>query len=157
MTDRFSVEGWRQAGYSGFVALATLDTSRIPTGPGTYAVLRNEHEPAQFTAASSGGRFKGKDPAVDRAQLASNWVPDTETLYIGKANELSQRLRQFRDFGNGRAVGHWGGRYIWQLADSRSLLICWSVSTGDPLLVEQQLIADFVAAHGARPFANLRD
>lgn len=157
MTDRYSTEGWRQAGYSGFVALATLDTSRVPSGPGTYAVLREPLEPVQFTATSSGGRFKGKDPAVDPAQLASNWVTDTETLYIGKATTLSQRLGQFRDFGNGRPAGHWGGRYIWQLADSRSLLICWSVSTGDPRSVEQQLIADFVAAHGARPFANLRD
>ena len=89
--------------------------------------------------------------------LQSNWVDDTDTVYIGKATSLRSRLRQYAAFGAGKPIGHWGGRYIWQLADASSLLVCWRPTTTTPASVESALIADFVSVFGKRPFANLRD
>jgi hypothetical protein len=61
------------------------------------------------------------------------------------------------DFGRERQVGHWGGRYIWQLANHRDLIICWKpLSNEDPCDVEKRLLNEFKNAFGRLPFANLR-
>lgn len=37
-------------------------------------------------------------------------------VYIGKAGTtLRKRLNQYLKFGNRQNIGHWGGRYIWQI------------------------------------------
>ncbi|WP_067867601.1 hypothetical protein [Nocardia vermiculata] len=57
----------------------------------------------------------------------------------------------------GHTVGHTGGRYIWQLADSPELLVAWREES-DASMLEQSMIQSFKAMHGGRrPFANLRD
>jgi hypothetical protein len=70
---------------------------------------------------------------------------------------LKSRLKQYMDFGAGKLVGHKGGRYIWQLADSDKLQICWMpTQSEEPEKVERRLIQMFKAVHGKRPFANLQ-
>jgi excinuclease UvrABC nuclease subunit len=76
-------------------------------------------------------------------------------LYIGKADALRRRVRQYMAFGAGRPVGHWGGRLIWQLADSDALLVAWR-ETAEPLRVEAELLNAFADVFGSLPFANLR-
>jgi len=53
-------------------------------------------------------------------------------------------------------VSHWGGRYIWQLADADELVTCWKTTPkSDPTREELKLLQAFTARYGKRPFANL--
>lgn len=153
----FSSEGLLARGFAGFTVLRNLDTRRAPAQGGVYTVLRRSTEPPSFLTVSLGGRFKGKDPTVSSRELSEDWVTGTPVVYIGKATSLRARLRQYRDFGNGKPVGHWGGRYIWQLADAAELLVAWKPTAEEPRTVEAEMIAAFVQQFGKRPFANLRD
>ncbi len=66
---------------------------------------------------------------------------------------LRRRLDEYRRHGAGRRAGHWGGGLIWQLADSDELLVGWR-EVVDARALEKAMIAEFVAMHGKRPFAN---
>ena len=62
-------------------------------------------------------------------------------------------------FGQGKPVGHWGGRLIWQLEDAKDLIVCWKVlEKEEPREEEKKMIQAFKKQHeGKRPFANLQD
>jgi len=119
--------------------------------------VRTAEQPPDFLEVSAAGWFKGKDPTTTGKMLATAWVADVPVVYVGKAANLSTRLTQYRRHGAGAKVGHWGGRYIWQLADRDDLLVAWKATPGeDPEDAESTLIDAFIAAHGALPFANLK-
>ncbi|MGB3797598.1 MAG: GIY-YIG nuclease family protein [Alteraurantiacibacter sp.] len=107
-----------------------------------------------FLKANPGGRFKGKNPTGSLDALTANWQ-DHEIVYVGKADQLRRRIRQFADFGAGKPIGHWGGRLIWQLAEPDQQRIAWE-ETPDrvPLEVEADMIAMFRREYGKPPFAN---
>jgi hypothetical protein len=97
-------------------------------------------------------------------ELKSNWVENSLVVYIGKAGSetskatLNSRLKQYFGFGQGKNIGHWGGRLIWQLKNSADLIVCWKpLPTDDPRTFENQLIKKFVSEFSKRPFANLAD
>ena len=162
------IEKLRECGFKGFKTVRELINScnDIPKEMGVYVVLReNESEP-QFIKEGSGGFFKGKNPNVSFSELKTNWIDNEPVVYIGKAGgskksaTLQTRLEQYMRFGQGENIGHWGGRYIWQLEDSKDLVVCWRTlpDDEDPREVERQMIAEFKTAHdGKRPFANLMD
>ena len=92
-------------------------------------------------------------------------MPGARIVYIGKANlgrtsrrGLRKRLDEFRRYGAGSPIGHSGGRRIWQLADHDELLVAWRVTDDcDARPLERELIAEFRAQYGARPYANMVD
>lgn len=128
-------------------------------------MLRATTESPGFLEVGTGGFFKEQDPNVAVEELQEKWVDGSHVMYIGKAGgkegkaTLKSRLKQYLGFGAGKAVGHRGGRYIWQLSDSRSLVVCWKIlHDEEPRDVEARMIQDFKREHnGQRPFANLQD
>jgi hypothetical protein len=155
---RAALEAIGFAGWETWGQLRADDLARVPRGPAVYVVYRADRGEPEFLTTNPGGRFKEQDPTVAVDVLREKWVPGAEVVYIGKADDGRRRLRQFARFGVGEPVGHWGGRFIWQLADSGELLvgghaISWEEMARD---YEKRLLAYFSQLHrGARPFANL--
>jgi hypothetical protein len=127
--------------------------ARVPDLPGIYAVTL-QALPATFLARSVGGHFKDKDPTVPIDLLEAKWLDGTETMYIGRASSLRDRLGLLGRFGRRDAVAHWGGRYLWQIAALAELHVCWCCAS-DPIEAERAMLHSFEATMGALPFANL--
>jgi len=153
---RFGEDFLRELGFEGFVRVLGLPTGAmvVPDAPGVYAVVRRDSGRPDFLQTSVGGHFKGKEPSVSLDTLRERWVEDAPTVYLGRAGRLRQRLNLLARFGRGEPVAHWGGRYLWQLADYDQLLVCW-LATGDQVQREAELIADFGEHFSSLPFANL--
>ncbi len=149
---------WLQAeGFSAIETVKHLRESRcasVPSEPGVYVVVRTSDAASVWLEVSTGGHFKGRDPSVPIAELESRYIRGAPLLYIGKADSLKRRLSQYVRFGIGARIGHWGGRYIWQLEDSAQLQIAWAVNP-QPRKRESELMAAFVATFGRMPLANL--
>lgn len=155
MTTGFSRAELEAEGFRGWLPLATLNNmAKVPTSPGVYLAYRVTPSKPDFLTASEAGRFKRRDPSIDVSALRSKWVTGANTVYIGKATHLRRRLRQYQQFGAGTPVGHWGGRYIWQLADHRSVLVAWRQAS-KPEVAEAELLRGFLSAYGKPLFANI--
>ncbi len=163
--DFSGTKGIAKNGFSGFVKVEALwaDSSQIPKERGVYLVLNPTFEDCKFIVPGVGGFFKGKDPNVSIQELESNHVHGSVVVYIGKAGSLTgnatlqSRLRQYLKFGQGKNIGHWGGRYIWQILNHSNLVFCWKpILDEDPRDVEKVMISEFLAKYGQMPFANLK-
>ena len=162
-----SLDVLEESGFTGFVSIAELQRTScraVSNEPGVYLVLAEPTETPLFLAESVGRHFKGLNPTAPIATLQSQWVRGTCVLYIGKAGDegkaatLWSRLKQYMGFGRGLRIGHWGGRSIWQLADSDTLKVAWKPTPNkDPRAVEAGLIGFFKQRYARRPFANLQD
>jgi len=159
------IEEIKKEGFVGFKPMRELfkDSSVVPQERGVYMVLNLSKE-KEFLTVGTGGLFKGKNPNVSPQTLENNWVENTIVVYIGKAGgeesgaTLQSRLGQYFRFGQGKNVGHYGGRLIWQLKNSENLVVCWKeLPDEDPRTVESLLIREFVSQFSKRPFANLKD
>ena len=114
----------KKAGFTGFKTVEQLwnDYSGIPSERGIYVILNPDCSQQKFLERGVGGFFKGKDPNVSLNELTTKWIDGCHLLYIGQAGgnnssaTLRKRLKQYLDFGQGKPVGHFGGRLIWQLA-----------------------------------------
>jgi hypothetical protein len=150
-------------GFRGFLSFGELEINQVPQVPGIYAVLKPEGFKRLFLSKSVGGKFKKQDPSLLQPALESHWIDDAEILYIGKAGAgaagtrgLRKRLQEFADFGRGKPVGHWGGRLLWQLANSQSLVIAWKeLEAAEVHSADAEYQAEFISMCGRLPFANL--
>lgn len=157
------IEKIKEAGFTGFVDIENLiDKKHEPSKhPGVYMVIKPDNETIEFINPGSGGFFKGKNPNVDISVLKQNYVNEAIVLYIGKAGSLTgkatlySRINQYLKFGQGKNIGHWGGRYIWQIKNPEKLIFCWKPIDTEPKEYERALINSFIKQYGKMPFANL--
>ena len=151
-----NVQAIVSAGFSEPVIIKELQENKslIPKQNGVYLILNFEKE-IKFLETGTGGFFKGKNPNVELEILKEKWIKETNVVYIGKATDLQKRLNQYFSFGNGKNVGHYGGRYIWQLENSKNLMVCWKSTNENPRGVEKDLINLFVSKFNKLPFANI--
>lgn len=158
-----SIAELKSIGFTGFLSIEKIikNYDVLPKQKGVY-ILIHSAENSNFLAVGTGGFFKQREPNVSIDELKRNWIKDSSILYIGKAGSenrratLHSRLKQYFNFGQGKAVGHWGGRYIWQLEQPYTILVCWMETPNiDPRIIEAEMIRQFVKKYGQRPFANL--
>ena len=145
-------------GFAGFAPPDELLKGRlveVPDMPGVYVVFRTTDQPPSFMTTSRGGHFKRKDPSVTVHLLQERWVDGTDIVYIGKADRLRRRIDQLCRFGAGEPVGHWGGRYLWQLEQCNEFVVAW-LPSANPLGLERELINEFKETFGRFPFANIQ-
>ncbi len=156
------LDGIDISGFSAAVTVTELKATQckaVPENRGVYLIIAPQGYEPKFLAKSFGGWLKDKDPSIPESVLKEQWVPGARIIYVGKAGGqkgLRQRLQQYMKFGCGVSVGHWGGRYIWQLKAHNDLLVRWKEIDADPDQAETELIQAFKYEHNKRPFANLR-
>ncbi len=159
-----NVDELKKNGFEGFVTIESHHKDMVPNEKGIYLVLDISGNKPVFMDINIGGHFKEKNPTVDLEILEKKWVDNTIVAYIGQAGggtssaTLKSRIRQLVAFGSGKPIGHWGGRYLWQIKGSTDLVLCWKVTPDrDSRLVENELIRSFVTQYGVLPFANLKE
>jgi hypothetical protein len=166
----FSKDNLLSMGFVGFIRLKDIenDYNIFPDCKGLYIIYIDDNQDIGFYNPGTGGLFKGKDPNVTIEELNRKWVKDANVLYIGRAggtakngrvynSTLRTRIMQYLKFGKGKNIGHWGGRHIWQIKESDTLMIAYKIlDEGNPVIEEQELINEFKSHYNGRlPFANL--
>ena len=148
-------------GFHGFKKVCDLMegmTEMVSDCGGIYMVLREIDTQPRFLYNSSAGWFKGKNPTKDKRCLLKKWVPGAHVIYIGKGDNLQERIDELLKFGMGKSNPHWGGRLIWQIEDSQNFLMAWKeVKPGErPRDLEYHFIRLFFERYKRLPFANWR-
>jgi hypothetical protein len=167
-----SLEEIKKYGFTGFVSIVELgkDFNIIPNERGVYLILKLDLE-LSFKKIGDGAYFKNEDPNVDIKILKQKWLENNIILYVGQAggirlgnwsnSTLKERIKAYIKFGNGKAIGHRGGRLIWQIENNKNLIVCWKElkdKIDDPCKIETQLLNDFKLRNNDKlPFANLRN
>ena len=146
-------------GFAGFRQIEDIcsdgGVDGVPVKAGVYAVLRAEVGEPIFLQSNCGGHFKGQEPTVPIEELKGEWVEGPDLLYLGRSNNLRRRIGQLCKFSQGEPVGHWGGRYLWQLAGHDELIVAW-LTTKEYNQRYDQLMREFRQDFDSSPFANLR-
>lgn len=136
-------------------------TISIPHTSGIYKVMAYPDfifKPKFSTTAIS--EYKGKSLLYDIRSLTDKYNSirpltgeDRNTLYIGKATDLYQRIRCFVKYAYGEVNKHRGGRSLWQLDNCHKLLIAY-YPCSNPREAERAELERFIYTNGALPFAN---
>jgi len=155
----WSRNGLQTARFTGFSRVGSWKDwiGTVPSDPGVYVVVCHQGQRPAFLASSAGGHFKQRDPTATKERLEREWIHEAEVLYVGKANLLRRRIDQLMRFSEGKPVGHWGGRFLWQVKGHEEFEVAWLTTLGaKPVEVEAGLLDDFRAEFGQMPFANIQ-
>ncbi len=147
------------AGFKGLHTVEAIHSGQfasIGDVPGIYGVFRLSDPHPRFSLKSAAARWKGQDPTIGVPALQAAWLNEAALLYVDKGASLRTRVRQLVEFGHGKQVAHWGGRALWQLSDADDLVVGWRPAE-NPKAAEAELLADFAAVYGTRPWANALD
>ncbi len=146
-------------GFSNFCRFEKLmdsGCSSITTDSGVYIVFipigLGVNINDETTAISM---HKGRNLLYDKQMLESKINRNSRILYIGKANNLRNRIRQYVRYGYGLCDNHRGGRAIWQLNNNKSLLIGYT-KYRNPRGIEIELLLEYEKIHNTLPFANFK-
>lgn len=147
--------------FEGFLKISDMikdNCSMVPARPGIYIIFSSNRDKPTF--CNSFKAFSADPvPARDIGILEKNWIEDTGIIYIGKARNLKNRLQAYMKWGQGKrgALGHKGGRDIWQLKNAGDMLVAWHVEESEaPEAVEKELLGAFKKEFQKYPFANHR-
>ncbi len=70
---------------------------------------------------------------------------------------LRRHSSQLCDFAAGNPVGHWGGRLLWQVDDSKGFVVAWLPTPDeDAFAAERKLMLEFRDIFGVWPLANIQ-
>ena len=165
----FTIDDLQADGFVGFVPLAAFEKPFVmgdgPDVEGVYVVLRESAVRPTFREDT---HRKPRSKIYTAAQAEAEWVDGSQMLYVGKGplrkprrgrrQGLAQRINEMRAHGHDGGANHYGGKLLWQIEDTDSLLIAWKVlieGTADD--VETALIRRFMdqAESGRTPYANI--
>ena len=158
-----TVAGLRAMGFEGFRSVRDLrrdDCRDLPRENGVYLLVRDRAGEPRFNVKGTAASWRGQNPNVKVDELKEKWVAGAIVMYVGRAagtgvrGKLQQRIKRWLRFGEGKNVAHWGGRYVWQLADAYDLPVAWKACK-DAVRQEVALLKAFEDKYGAMPFANL--
>jgi hypothetical protein len=141
--------------------LYNTNFSCIPDKKGIYIVKKSKQKKIEFSMDTTAIKeYQNKSMIYDVNVLNDKFdKSDKEILYIGKAggkkNKLKQRIRQYVRYGYGEVNNHRGGRAIWQIADSKSLLLGF-IECGNPEKIEKELLEEYESKYKVLPIANWR-
>lgn len=153
-----SIDTIKEMNFFGFKKIEDLfqNPFNIPNERGVYMVLYLINKKPKFVEKGVGGFFKGKNPNQSIEELNNNWVENSIVIYIGQAGgirngkwsnaTLSKRICTYLEFGQGKDIGHYGGRLIWQIQNYQELVLCWKTlpnKNKDPKEYEKELINEF--------------
>jgi len=155
---RSSGRAW--SGIASIKELRDSDLVDVPRTPGVYLVLRPRGR-LHLLPKNPAGRHKDRDPTLPVGELRARLADRALILYIGKASGSSRRstlrarLKALFRQGEGHRAGHWGGRALWQLGNSRALRVCWrTTSERGARRLERIQLSMHRRAYGQYPFAN---
>ena len=132
------------------------DLRHIPASPGVYlvGVPFDGFEPEISDGTTGPAVVKGRSMLYPAHKLRKKFESsDRRCLYIGESDNLQHRIALFLQYGRGEDVPHRGGRAIWQITNSRELILAWCVCANHED-VKAMLLSSYRQNFGTLPMAN---
>lgn len=132
----------------------------IPDFEGVYVVYLPDKFSITIKQDSDALKSPRKPYDIERLKskleiITQDGLIDNNVVYIGKADDLRKRTRQFIRFGMGLGSNHAGGRALWQIENNKKLLFEYTICPGSRVR-ENEMLLDFKSRHGDYPLANFR-
>lgn len=143
-----------------FESLMQGNIGKVPTERGVYFIYCDDDYIYNYLPITEGRKsYKGKSTTqpVDKLKAIGDKqkMSGSNILYIGKADNLRDRLRQYMNWGYDISDSpHSGGKRLWQLVDNKRFHISY-ILTEEPNKVESILIDTHIIEYHCKPFANV--